>query len=1254
MSSVFPDRFALKNLIGPRAAQYTRPEDGFQQLVGDGLTSAFGHFAFVYPTRGQDGSIDAFIDKGCTLDEPFTGVELPAIIECKHHDDTLPRINENILEGWKRVESKLARQAQKGWSDRFSPWKGAAGYVYCVSVAIPDQDARERLRQRIEAFFDQLPAQQRPPVRTVRVLGWGELRHWLSARPQVCDSWLGTSLPAIIDHHTYLGRLHGFKKLLLTSGLSFISPERGAPWHPQNLLEQLSSDSVHGGALLVAPGGVGKTRTSLEVATLALSAGWRVLHVLPGEPAVTADDIASAVVPFSGRTLLVFDYLDQMQDLDLETIRTRLLPEVRSRGNSIALLANSRPGWMRTQNRERDQLFVPITLRLTRLHSECIVEEIITKTASFACKHIGRSEVARLCGHRPIIALLVTRELERRAVAGTLSELKLNAFRTGDLARWLRERLAEPPLNLVRKGELLDRPEVPIVALAAALACAPGKKETLVQVANQTFRALSWDRPEESGQLIERLLELGWLEEDGSWIVAAHDVVADEVFDWAIRDVTNVRVRELSAILESAIHVPHAMGRFASAFRRMFSGIDDGSTHSIQSSAATWLRQNAPRVGLSLVQGDPNLTGYALGSVIFGPPWNEIVAELWQHLLAPWIAAYGTNDEARHILTTGLDNSRIRNHPEFLDAALLWVRKRNGARHASCVLMPLLAQNSAGLFEARVIAEAIKWLEHRRLHYEAADVIEKLLLRKSLGSAAETVQDLALSWLTINSGYWEAGRILGAALHRSDLGSREDTFIRIGAAWLTKNMNERAAAYVLEPFLEHERFSRQMSFTLHATWSWLGKFALREEAAFVLNPLIGGSRLGSTSKRAISITAPWLNIYKSYLVAGFVLPNTLKCPDLGEHTKQILDDAITWLDRFSTTDDARFVIPAILGRSDVSSHLDRVMEFVTKWLNVHRVECEAAFVLEAVLAVENLNSYGSKMIEEADKWLQVHRRSPTASFVLTPLLERRDMGGIVERILQHASAWVDSNQKNPDADFVLNRLLRRSELSNEDWCSNARSLLQIAVLKRYDPIGLDYKVTTLCRRVELLETDERISVADLAVDWLSADSAKACQNTRVRGGIEKLAQLSPDTHPLKSICMSLWGSLPRVAAPEERFDAFVIRLNGEVKRGRRLEAEAIEDACRRIHTQAQRAPASAAWALPPLLVLGARAGAPMLNKARSVVTGILNDKRLTYSQYRGLTTACLRLAEGEPIPVRSDIQTLLAELNVASPRRRLR
>ncbi len=354
---LFPPRFDPLSWRGPRAvAHRDNRADAFQQLVGDGLREGWGLRVSVAPTKGRDGAIDAFVEEG-DGSAALADLTAPQIIECKYHDDHLPGVQANVGAGWSSVAEKLTRQAGLGWPGAFQPWRRARSYVYCVSVVLASQQVRDKLQSAISTCFEALPADQRPPIEAIRILDWGDLRHWLDTLPRVADGRLGTSLPLVLSHGEYCASLTGFRRYLRPEVLPFIAPEEGANTQPEAILSRLEALAGSGGVLLKGVGGVGKTRTALEVGHRAEAKGWRVLHALPGEPGVTVEEIGEVLLSGSAPTLLVFDYLDQMPNLDLGSLLGRLLPEAQRRGIRLALLANMRPAALRQGNGARDTLF---------------------------------------------------------------------------------------------------------------------------------------------------------------------------------------------------------------------------------------------------------------------------------------------------------------------------------------------------------------------------------------------------------------------------------------------------------------------------------------------------------------------------------------------------------------------------------------------------------------------------------------------------------------------------------------------------------------------------------------------------------------------------------------------------------------------------------------------------------------------------------------------------------------------------------
>jgi hypothetical protein len=738
MSRSFPQHFDLRLFDGPRAKQFVKPEDAFQQLIGDALKEMAGPCAHISPTKGRDGSIDSFVAERAPLSGPFSHLPLPLIVECKTHE-TVENVDRNILVQWGRMKSKLTKQALNGWSDSFEPWLKARGYAYCVSAHIQNKNLRDKLTEAIQTFFASLPTEQRPPIEFVRVVDWSDLRQWLETLPHVSDAWLSIELELILDHATYLSSLTGVPEYLLSSKLHFVPPADDSPFLPDHILNELEGTHDERGLLLFGAGGVGKTRTVVEVGTLAANKGWRVLHVLPYEPGLTTQDIARVVLPYHGsRTLLIFDYLDQMQTLDLGGIRHLLIPEAAKRGIRLRLLANSRPAWMALASPDRDQMFRVTEIRPTQSQRAALTASIASTIAPTACRLIGQEEVIRLCGSRAIIAVLVARELESRAHADLLKDINIGSFRSGDLSEWLQRRLRENSLSVKGEADSLEpiRPKEPMAAAAAVLGCIPDSLANLELAAESVYDYFRRKTAKGDAKfLVQSLIRLGWLETNESGISTAHDVVADEVLDQTIHTDSMIFENEFSAVLSSVLRIPEAIGRLGTALRRVIGAVQNEEVaREIGEFQQRWLMANATALSNILRAEDSDVIDYALDASL----------------------ARATSDDST-IPGTDEDVS-------------LWLEQDHPPLDAGFAIPPLLERTDLSVEDSeRATDFALLWLAKYHTALEAGFVLKVLLQRRNLSAEDfEKATDFALLWLKLHQNTLEAGLVLESLLEHMD------------------------------------------------------------------------------------------------------------------------------------------------------------------------------------------------------------------------------------------------------------------------------------------------------------------------------------------------------------------------------------------------------------------------------------------------------------------------------------------------------
>ncbi|MEV7996108.1 trypsin-like peptidase domain-containing protein, partial [Streptomyces sp. NPDC086077] len=851
----------------------------------------------------------------------------------------------------------------------------------------------------------------------------------------------GRRLRSVLLQQELIEGFGDFEKNLTSDRLPYVSPGNKHEAHPDELFTRLIMSGERG-VLLVGAAGTGKSRTGLEVGQLALEEDWRVLHVVsPHRRESNAeqilDEIAEHAFTETGSVLVVIDLNET--NLDLNGIRQQLLPEARRRGVTMALLASARPGWLLRADRALVyELFDEVQLRQDAEFQELVTRQALETLAPTAKNRLGIERMLALSGNRPIIALLVAREIERRIKADLEMPSTAGLRSGGELPAWLLKRLSEDGYTV--PGRRADDPHTParasdgLIAAGAAAAACPQEHAEVVAAAQATLTELRGSGPQAEG-IVATLVSLGWLEHKNDALSVAHDIVADQLMESVmlpepipVPDVAGTR-----AMLAGSLTSARTVGRFSVNIGRLVNDLTfaEGST-AVAPVLHDWFTEHATVIG-GLLRADSSVGGYALGAICSGPPWTNAAIECWDQVVSPWLTDFGGTLDARHVLHRGLRHLPADGARFLVPVALEWLKAHGLTPVAGYVAGSLFSRTDVS---ADAVHEAttttLAWLNRHTTDPRAGYLLRPLLARTDL-SPLDTRQVISAAnmWLSRHATTFSAGFVLSALFARPDL-TAEDVRRVLAATftWLERHTTTLSAAHILKPLLAQRALEpSSLRNAVQASFGWLVHHATTVQAESVVTRLLGIPELSSDdAESALSHALDWLDHHAASVKAEFVLGQLLDRTDLPEqHSRRVRQAALSWLDHHVVTEKASYIIKRVLGLPDLTE--DEVLRTVTaalRWLD-DNLNGDAGHVLRPVLARPDLPADDAqRAIRFARAWLSEYKDTSDAGFVLDALLPRNDLDAeTVEESTSVARDWLDRYATELYAGHVICLLLNR-------------------------------------------------------------------------------------------------------------------------------------------------------------------------------------------------------------------------------------
>ncbi|MER0242548.1 serine protease [Streptomyces sp. HSW2009] len=856
-----------------------------------------------------------------------------------------------------------------------SPWEGFSG----AAVLATRGTGPEAPHLIVGVYTTHLtPAGTRSAVatRVDSLADTGKFARYLRAHevnPEPVDVPLPGGAPRALPsnvrtHESVLAGLRGTKSYLLPEHLEFVSPGPHSEAAPQRLLDRLTGPERGRGVLLVGAAGTGKTRTCFEVAQAAHDAGWHVLHVRTDrQRSLTVAHLEQAVFDAGqSRVLLVLDYLDTCAQLDLGALADEFMLGAAERGIQVACVASTRPGTLPVlRKRGVRQLFDEVTLRQDSGHQSAVIDAMLPRVAPTALDRMKHPTLRQACGNRPIIALLVAAQIERRFVARQ-DIPRLSGWRSDDLLAWLDPRLQEDRLRSPEAPEEDDdrdaTPRPPgdrqLAATVAAYAC-PQPRDAVVAAVDAflTDRGSGFD----GDYIVRTLTELGWLEEPHEdQLMVVHDIVTDELVRQLLLPAGPVHLDSVRDVFTTSLVTARTFGGFAGHLARLAADLDDAQNRQVARVGGDWLRSQAARVGALLKRaGDEGRQ--ALLTLLSRRPWQGAADGVWDEVAQPWLVREKDSPAARALLAQAVESATATVPEHLVEAALAWLyRGGPEAETSHHVIHALLERHDlpAG-YEERVVDYALAWLMLWKRHRAARFVLGALLRRDRAltGQQLSTAAYYAFSWLHAHHTT-DASHVLHRLLSRTDVepGAARRTVVA-ALGWLGHgHAAQRAASLVLAPLVAHPQLTRaQHKQTAGLALTWLGHNEAEAVARFVLHALLRRTDLAELrAGRAVDQAVAWLQHgHAEYLSAAQVFGPLLPHPALtGEQRTDVVRLAWEWVCRYDESPAAGYVLSPLLTGADLGPRAAELAERALAWVQTHPQAPNAAEVLVALLTGE--------------------------------------------------------------------------------------------------------------------------------------------------------------------------------------------------------------------------------------------------------------------------------------------------------------
>ena len=875
--------------------------------------------------KGADGAID--LANGCG--------KITQIVECKFIGTTEKSgvVERRWREVSKHLSDNLPPLAKGDTAKRknYLPWLKSHGdlksYIFATSSIPVSTEERKRLEKSICDFFVQLSEEHDELSHLknlhVEVRYWDDFAGKAAEFPSLFYRWFGGWPFGYGPIRPDSASQVNFKSFLDSSHLpyfgfdDFVSETAGKGISPfDKALEYLTGGNDVRVQIISGPGGIGKTRFSIELCEAACKRGWWPVRL---ERTAKADDLGKLCRSHSGssRLLLFVDYAESFKDL--EQLASVMEQIAREGNHRLALVASTRSSSIQKVKEQLSYLDLKETDIRAVAKSDFnpwLVRKILNHF------HIPDGErIAQACSGLPVMAAFAGflfkqggEQFEKQF--GILAAVK-------DFAGWSDRRL-----KVIEERVGSSRSDFLLADLAVRL--------PMTESEAYEYR----DASEEQSNLFAALKADHWIELEENIYSIAHDVFSDAILRRYFSAMKGDEQHRLEKLVQHALNEDR-LDRLLVAVDRLAEHpvFEKFSGYKLLKACLTYQKKQTLSALLRFVR-----------SRLFPPTeliriWDEEPVRAWlkEHAALPgaWFF-YGS------WLNAGGDIEVVR------EPVRAWLEEHAASPEAWSVYSSWLVAGG----DIEVVRESVRaWLKEHAASPRASLIYGSWF---EAGGDKEEVEEPVRAWLEEHAASPEAWLVYGSWL---DAGGDIEVVREAVRAWLEEHAASPRASLIYGSWLDA---GGDIEVVREPVRAWLEEHAASPEAWFFYGSWF---EAGGDKEEVEEPVRAWLEEHAASPEAWLVYGSWL---DAGGDIEVVREAVRAWLEEHAASPRASLIYGSWL---DAGGDIEVVREPVRAWLEEHAASPEAWFFYGSWLVAGG----DIEVVREPVRaWLEEHAASPKA------------------------------------------------------------------------------------------------------------------------------------------------------------------------------------------------------------------------------------------------------------------------------------